>query len=329
MTAFRHETVLLREVCDALVGCGRAVRYALDLTVGGGGHAQGLLSANSGLRLLGLDRDPRAVRAARERLMPFGDRARVEQASFSSFPGVLADLGFGERVDGAWRVDAIVLDAGVSSPQLDEPARGFSFRERGPLDMRMGEDGPSLSQWLEDVTVDALARVFRDYGEIGPSRRLAIALLEARDAGRLQDTLALAEVCERVLRRPGPPPRIHPATLPFQALRIAINDELGELERALEAIGPALSVGGRVAVISFHSLEDRLVKRHFRRLGRPRPLPRGLPVRGMGEEPAWREVGGLIRPSEAEASGNPRARSARLRVLERRCEETGLREVRP
>lgn len=313
---FSHRSVLRDEVVQALTA-DRHVRWIVDMTAGGGGHSEALLDAAPEARLLALDRDPRAVKAARERLARFEGRASVRQERFSALQAVLAREHFGEPDGAGGQVDAIVLDAGVSSPQLDDPGRGFSFRESGPLDMRMGGEGVSLADFLDRTTEEDLARVFREYGEIRKARRLARAILEERAAGRLEDTATLASLCERVLHQPGPPPRIHLATLPFQALRIAVNDELGELETAMDAIPACLSVGGRAAVISFHSLEDRLVKQRFRTLSRPPAIPRGLPVREAERKVYFKEVGRLVRPDEDECASNPRARSARMRVLER------------
>ncbi|TVQ99341.1 MAG: 16S rRNA (cytosine(1402)-N(4))-methyltransferase RsmH [Deltaproteobacteria bacterium] len=319
MAAFTHRTVMSDEIVSALLSGPCEPRWLVDATAGGGGHGEALLRAAPSASLLAVDRDPRALDAVRSRLSPWAGRVRLVPGRFGDLLLHLEREAFGERdPDGAWCVDGMVLDAGVSSPQLDEPERGFSFQRPGPLDMRMGEDGETLGEYLESVDEGELARILREYGEVKSSRRLARAILDEMAAGALQDTGDLARVCERILRRPGPPPRIHPATLPFQALRIAVNDELGELERFLHVAPGALRPGGRLAIISFHSLEDRLVKRAFRSLSRPAPIPRGLPVREVDRPVYFDEVGKLLRPSEHECELNPRARSARLRVLERR-----------
>ena len=310
MTDFHHITVLKSEVADALTD---AVGTIADLTLGGGGHAEAILEALPEVRLIGFDRDPVAIEAASQRLARFADRIELFNAPFSEAPEVLAERGV-SRDAGGEGIAGIVADLGVSSPQFDDPARGFSLSADGPLDMRMGA-GQTAAEYLDEVTQEELARVFWEYGDIRASRKLARAVKNDREAGLINTTSELAALCGRVLGRD----RKHdPATLPFQALRIAVNDELGELDQLLAAIPNLLADGGRAAIISFHSLEDRRVKRAFRVLTKGPEIPRGLPV--VGENTTdFRLVGKAIAPSDAELHQNPRARSARLRILERRC----------
>lgn len=262
-------------------------------------------------RLLGLDRDGRALEAAGERLAGYGDRVRLERANFRDMGRVAAELGIG-----AFR--GILLDLGVSSMQLDEGERGFSFREEAPLDMRMDRrGGRTAREVLEEEGEEELARIFRTWGEEPMARRVARAIAEARAAGRLPETTtALAELVERA--KGGRRGKIHPATQVFQALRIAVNDELGALEEALPAALGLLEKGGRLAVISFHSLEDRMVKRFMAaHEGREEGLMGGG-VRWAGVEPRVKRIPRkAVQAGEAEVARNPRSRSAKLRVAER------------
>lgn len=293
MRDFHHLPVLLDDVVSLLAP--RRDAYVVDGTLGGGGHAEALLEA--GVRLLGLDRDPDALAAAGARLARFGDRVRLVHARYSELPGLLAAPP-----------DGILLDLGVSSPQLDRPERGFSFRNDGPLDLRMDPTrGEPAWAWLDHVDEAELADVIWRYGEERRSRAIARAVVAARP---LRRTVELAELVARTL--PGRHP-IHPATRTFQALRIHVNDELGELDRALSSFPALLAPGGRFAVISFHSLEDRPVKERFRALageGTERDLY-GNPL----VPPAFRLVERRARLGETDP--NPRARSARLRAIER------------
>jgi 16S rRNA (cytosine1402-N4)-methyltransferase len=287
-----HAPVLLAEALELL-----AVRPGgsyVDGTVGLGGHAEEILrrSAPDG-RLLGLDRDPEALERAAERLRAFGPRARLRHADYRALPALLAD----ERVDG------VLLDLGVSSLQLDAPGRGFSFRSDAPLDMRMDPTaGETAAEVVNRLPERALADLIYRWGEERASRRIARAIVEARRRGRIETTVALAQIVRRAAPRSGRP-GLDPATRTFQALRIHVNRELEGLGTALLAIAETLAAGGRLVVIAFHSLEDREVKRALRGLG-----ARG-PFRLLTRKP--------VRPSEAELARNPRARSARLRALER------------
>ena len=300
-----HQPVMVEEVVRALQ-VREGGRY-VDATVGTGGHAQAILEAAPRVRLLGLDVDPDALALARERLAPYGDRVVLRRASYTRLPTELARLGW-EKVDG------IVADLGVSSLQLDRPDRGFSFREAGPLDMRFDPEAPvTAAQLVNTLTEEALAEIFWKYGEERHARRIARAIVRARP---LHTTRELADLVARVVpfQRPG----FHPATRVFQALRIAVNRELENLERFLPLAIEALKPGGRLAVIAFHSLEDRIVKHVFKEEARGCVCPPSVPVCQCGRTPRVRIVKPFpMRPSEEEVRRNPRARSARLRVVER------------
>jgi 16S rRNA (cytosine1402-N4)-methyltransferase len=304
---FAHETVLGKEVVELLrPGPGRLL---LDGTLGGGGHA--LLLLDAGARVIGLDRDPRAVAAARARLARFGEAFRAARADFRDARNVLDAMGIA-AVDGA------LVDLGVSSPQLDQAERGFSFSRPGPLDMRMSGEGETLAELLRRVGERELARILREYGEEPFARPIARAVKRVVDAGEPLDTSRLAEVVAGAIPRRAWPRRIHPATRTFQALRIAVNDELGALAAWLDALPALLAPGGRAAAISFHSLEDRMVKERFRRLVRACTCPPDLPVCACGARAGFAAVTRkAVRPSETEVAQNPRARSARLRVVEK------------
>jgi 16S rRNA (cytosine1402-N4)-methyltransferase len=300
-----HVPVLVAEVVAWLRP--RPGARLVDATLGLGGHAEALLAAAPGARLLGLDRDPQALARARRRLAAAGDRAVLRQASYAELPALLADLGW----DGA---DGVLLDLGVSSLQLDDRARGFSFRGDAVLDMRMDPAASLTAGEIVNTWPEAeIARILADYGEERRARALARAIVRARP---LATTAELVAVVGRVLGGGGR--GLHPATRTFQALRIAVNDELGELDRFLDAGWTVLRPGGRLAIIAYHSLEDRRVKEAFRRwaadcLCPPRVVPCrcgwSAKVRLLTRRP--------VRPDAAEVARNPRARSARLRVVER------------
>lgn len=281
----------------------------VDGTLGGGGHAEAMLDASApDGRVIGIDRDPEALAEASARLARFGERFTSEKANYSEAPEVLARLGLD-------RVDGMLVDAGVSSHQLDDPARGFSFREEGPLDMRMGDDGPTLGEYLDAVDHEELGAVVARYGEIKGAYRIARAIVEARRAGELETTAQLEGVVKGAAARMGRRSKLNPATLVFQALRIALNDELTHLERAVARVPKVVRPGGLVGFISFHSLEDRIVKRGLKALATDCICPPGLPLCACG---AQAKVEILTRkpisPSAREIELNPRARSARLRV---------------
>ncbi|GAC1671011.1 MAG: 16S rRNA (cytosine(1402)-N(4))-methyltransferase RsmH [Steroidobacteraceae bacterium] len=308
-----HTPVLLTQVLAALNI--RASGTYLDATFGRGGHAGAILQnliANG--RLLCLDRDPVAIADAKER---FGADARVAVflARFSS----LGDCA--EQVEPGLRFDGILFDLGVSSPQIDDAMRGFSFVQDGPLDMRMSlRSGVSAADVVNGASLNELIRIFREYGEEPLAPRIARAIVKDRESRPFERTLQLAEMIARVARRPASasrPRHTHPATRVFQALRIQVNGELAELAAALDAALARLRPGGRLAVITFHSLEDRMVKRFMRRHSLADPMYAGLPDMPAHARPMLKVVGKSIKPDANEISANPRARSARLRVAER------------
>jgi 16S rRNA (cytosine1402-N4)-methyltransferase len=307
VTEYRHEPVLSREVVEILRPA--AGRLLLDCTLGGGGHSARFLEL--GAQVIGIDRDPLAVAAARARLARYGEAFRVVRADFRDARAVLDALGIGE-------VDGAVADLGVSSPQLDEPGRGFSFSRPGPLDMRMAAEGETLAELLARVDERELAAILRRYGEEPFARPIARAVLRAARSGEPLDTARLAEVAAGAIPRRAWPRRVHPATRTFQALRIAVNDELGSLAAWLADLPALVKVGGRAVAISFHSLEDRMVKERFRALTRACTCPPDLPVCACGARAAFAPVTRkAVAPSEAEVAANPRARSAKLRAVER------------
>ncbi len=303
-----HIPVLLDEVLENLVGS--TTGTYVDATFGRGGHSRALLSRlQPEARLVVIDRDPAAIADANT-LAAADMRVTVCQARFSSLAAVLAEHAVQD-------VQGVLMDLGVSSPQLDAAARGFSFLKDGPLDMRMDpESGESAADWLNTAEPAEIARVLKDYGEERFARRIARAIIAARP---LQTTAQLAEVVEQAV--PGRVQQKHPATRTFQAVRMYVNAELDELEQGLQAAFDALAPGGRLAVISFHSLEDREVKHTFRTWTRPPPLPRRVPVRHQDQRTQARDVAGPLRPSAAELARNPRARSATLRVIEKAAQD--------
>lgn len=280
----------------------------MDGTLGAGGHAWGILEASSPAgRLLGLDLDPHALTLAREKLVRYGERVTTLQASYATLLDQLATLGWPP-------VQGILLDLGVSSMQIDSPERGFSFQADGPLDMRFSPENPvTAASLLNNLPESELAEILWKYGDERLSRRIAQAIVRARP---LETTQQLASLVRKVYGRPGG--RIHPATRTFQALRIAVNQELQSLEKTLPDAIEALAAGGRLAVISFHSLEDRLVKQFFRRESQDCICDPEQPVCTCNHKASIQEVTRRpIQPGEAEIIQNPRARSARLRVAEK------------
>ena len=301
-----HRAVLLDEILEVFAPIhGRLI---VDGTLGGGGHAKALLGA--GAKIIGLDHDGGAIGYCIQHLVVYdADSVRLVQANFRDLNTVLNRL----NID---KVDGILLDLGVSSAQLDRAERGFSFQRSGPLDMRMDQStGRSAADMVNSASQEELAQIFWAFGEEPAARRVAAAIVRARDTLPLTDTLALAQVVERVIPKRGPR---HPATKVFQALRIAVNDELGALQAGLNAATGRLRIGGRLAVITFHSLEDRAVKTFVREttapsIDRPEwPAPRPNPryaFRSLTKR--------AVQPSAAEQRANPRSRSAKLRALER------------
>ncbi len=280
MAAAPHEPVMVAEVLRFLAGRG----IVIDLTLGAGGHAEALLESGVG-RLIGVDRDPEAIDLAEARLARFGDRVRAVRTRFSSMPA--------EN-----RVDGVLLDLGVSSLQLDRPERGFSYRNTGPLDMRMESEGESAMEIVNSASEEELARIFFEFGEEHRSRRVAAAVVRARSRAPIETTDELARVVAGALgaRRGGP----HPARRTFQALRIAVNRELEELAATLPRAAELLAPGGRLVAISYHSLEDRIVKRF---------LNEREDLTVLTKKP--------LTPSNAERARNPRSRAAKLRAAEK------------
>jgi 16S rRNA (cytosine1402-N4)-methyltransferase len=306
-----HEPVLRRETLELLAP--RAGGTLVDATLGGGGHAEALLELlGPDGKLLGVDRDPAALEIACRRLARFGNR-------FTALRGNHGDLVELLHEAGTFVVDGILFDLGLSSMQLDDPSRGFSFRADGPLDMRMDPGSPrSAAQFLADCSEEELRRVLRDYGEERMAGAIARAVVRERARGPITRTGQLAAIVERVLGPGAKRFRIHPATRTFQALRIVVNGEVEDLSRVIAKAVSLLRRGGRVAVISYHSLEDRAIKRTFRELAERCTCPRDLPVCGCGKENLLRLLTRkAVRPGPPEVSHNPRSRSAKLRAAER------------
>ncbi|HZT86518.1 MAG TPA: 16S rRNA (cytosine(1402)-N(4))-methyltransferase RsmH [Stellaceae bacterium] len=306
--AGRHVPVLLDSVLAALQPCDGAAY--VDGTFGSGGYSAALLEAAQ-CRVFAIDRDPDAIRRGMPLAARYGGRLTLVEGRFGDMDRLLASFG-------ADAVAGVALDLGVSSPQLDVPERGFSFRQDGPLDMRMGRDGDSAADLVARLPEAELARLIRDLGEERYARRVARAIAAARRVQPIRRTGELAEVVRAAV--PKTQAGLDPATRTFQALRIAVNDELGELDRGLAAAERVLTPGGRLAVVSFHSLEDARVKDFLRRRSLPPPqASRHRPgVGGAARPPSFRLLSRRpVTPSAAEVARNPRARSARLRAAER------------
>jgi 16S rRNA (cytosine1402-N4)-methyltransferase len=314
-----HQPVLCEETVNLVVAEPQACEdldsvehIYVDATYGRGGHSRALLARlPATARLIAIDRDVAAIAVGQDHAAE-DSRLTICHGRFSQLDPVLDDLGISH-------VTGVIMDLGVSSPQLDAAERGFSFRADGPLDMRMDQtQGETAAQWLNSAAVDEIVHVLKTLGEERYARRIARAIVAARP---LNSTLELAEIVSRAQpRRPrsNKPGRTkHDATRAFQAVRMHVNDELGELESAVQTLFDRLLPGGRLAIITFHSLEDRTVKQSFRRLAGGMPLPRRLPVRESERPQPGKVVGKPIRASAAEVAENPRARSATLRVLER------------
>ncbi|MEM9688615.1 MAG: 16S rRNA (cytosine(1402)-N(4))-methyltransferase RsmH [Pseudomonadota bacterium] len=308
MTTGAHVPVLMQPVLEGLdikkSGC------YLDATFGRGGHSKAIMQRlGEGGRLIAIDQDPQAVASVSDELKRDA-RFEIIRGNYAELEAFLGTRGLVGRVDG------ILMDLGVSSPQLDEAERGFSFRRDGPLDMRMDPGaGTSAAGWLAEVEAKELRRVLRTYGEEKSAGRIATAILAARDRAPLETTRQLAEVVEQAAPQHGS--RKHPATKTFQAIRIFINDELAQLEKGLAQAAAALAPGGRLCVITFHSLEDRIVKRFMRDQSKEPEPYRGMPDIPEEFRPPLRLVGRPVVANDAEIDANVRARSARLRIAER------------
>ena len=334
----QHQPVLLNEILEYLVPS-RPDGTLVDATVGLGGHSEALLERHPEVRLIGIDRDPEALERSRQRLSRFGDRVTLVRGRHESlidilkqsgnrflgsseFLGSSGDAGHAEELRGTPRnpeelkISGILADLGVSSMQLDDAARGFSFRFDAPLDMRMGPEGKSAADLVNELDEYELTKILRDYGEEPMARRIARAIVHARVTGPIATTTQLADVIKSVKKqRYG---EIDPSTLTFQALRIAANEELVGLEQFADDAVSALEANARVAIISFHSLEDRIIKRAFRRLEGECTCPPNMPVCGCGAKAEIRQLTGRpLTASEDELKTNPRSRSAKLRVAEK------------
>ena len=307
-----HVPVLLERVLE-LLGPALADKDAVcvDATLGLGGHAQALLAAYPRLTLIGLDRDPEALRRSTGRLAPYADRIRLVHTSYSGLAGVLDEHGYD-------RVDGVLFDLGVSSLQLDEASRGFAYAQDAPLDMRMDTTQPlTAEEVVNTYPVARLRRIFAEYGEERFAARIAASIDRERSRGRITSTARLADLVRDAIpaaaRRKGG----HPAKRVFQALRIEVNGELDAVREAIPAAIAALAVGGRIVVLAYHSLEDRIVKRAFA-AGATSTAPIGLPVEPEGTAPVLKLLTrGAETPGEEELAANPRSASVRLRAAER------------
>jgi 16S rRNA (cytosine1402-N4)-methyltransferase len=303
-----HAPVMRVEVIEALAP--RADGLYVDGTFGGGGYTRAILAA-AACRVIALDRDPDAIARGRSLLETAAGRLELVLGCFGDMDTLL-------RARGVEAVDGVALDLGVSSQQIDQPERGFSFRFDGPLDMRMAKTGPSAADLVNQTSEEELARLIGELGEERRARAIARAIVERRADAPISRTSELAEIVRRVVRRGEH--GVDPATRTFQALRIAVNDELGELERGLEAAERLLRPSGRLVVVAFHSLEDRCVKRFLKTRATPAPSPsRHLPpLATKPPQASFRLLHGqALRPTTQECTANPRARSARLRAAER------------
>ena len=309
MGDFNHQSVLLEEALESLNIHPSGIY--IDATFGRGGHSRAILQQlNEDGRLIAFDQDPEAVAFAKQQFA--GEpRFKIEHRNFNQVADVIEQYGLKGKIDG------VLMDLGVSSPQLDDATRGFSFLRSGPLDMRMDtSQGETARQWLARVKTDDLIRVLKKYGEEKFARRIATAIVETRTAREITETGDLAEIISNAI--PVKEKHKHPATRSFQAIRIYLNEELQAIEQGLTGAVSVLVKGGRLAVISFHSLEDRIVKRFMRGVSSRPKLPAGLPVMEADIEVPYRLVGKPITAGAEELGINPRARSARLRILERR-----------
>ncbi len=310
MSEFHHVSVLLEECIDALNI--KPDGIYVDGTLGGAGHSSRIAAKLTTGRLIGIDRDPVALKAAGERLAPFGDRVTLVHSNFADMDSALKDLG----ISG---VDGILLDLGVSSPQLDDGQRGFSYMADAPLDMRMNsEDTLDAKQVVNQWSYEELKRILYDYGEERYAPRIASAICKRREEKPIETTLELVDIIRGAMPAAALREKQHPAKRSFQAIRIAVNDELGSVERVMERAVPCLNPGGRLAVITFHSLEDRIVKNAMAKAAKGCTCPPEFPVCVCGKKPQVKLVTRKpIISGDEELERNPRARSAKLRVCEK------------
>ena len=310
MSEFHHVSVLLEECIEALNI--KPDGIYVDGTLGGGGHSSRIAAQLTTGRLIGIDRDPVALAAAGERLKPFADRVTLVHSNFDEMDTVLKDLG----ISG---VDGILMDLGVSSPQLDDGSRGFSYMADAPLDMRMnGEDTLDARQIVNTWSYEELKRILYDYGEERYAPRIGAAICKRREEAPIETTLELVDIIRGAMPAAALREKQHPAKRSFQAIRIAVNDELGSVERVMKQAVPCLNPGGRLAVITFHSLEDRIVKNAMAEAAKGCICPREFPVCVCGRKPQVKIITRKpITATDDELAANPRARSAKLRVCEK------------
>ena len=310
MSEFYHVSVLLDECLDGLNI--KPDGIYVDGTLGGAGHSSRIAASLTTGRLIGIDRDPIALEAAGKRLAPYSDRVTLVHSNFSQIPQVLSQLG----ISG---VDGILLDLGVSSPQLDDGQRGFSYMADAPLDMRMNS-GDSLSAHtvVNTWSYEELKRILYDYGEERYAPQIAAAICRRREQQPIETTLELVDIIRSAMPAAALREKQHPAKRSFQAIRIAVNDELGSVETVMEEFTSCLNPGGRLAVITFHSLEDRIVKNGMANAARGCTCPPSFPVCVCGKKPKVKLISRKpIVASDGELEANPRARSAKLRVCEK------------
>jgi len=304
MSSARHVPVMVDEVLQYLLHAHSLL--VVDGTVGFGGHAEAILNARADVSLVGIDRDPAAIVAAAARLAPFADRVRLVPGAYSDFSTIFS---------GAERADGMLLDLGVSSVQIDERERGFSHAHSGPLDMRMGSTGDTAAQLIAHVDLDTLTGWMREFGEVRQPRRVARAILRARDEGVLVTTGDLRAAVEQAIGRGAAPAELSRV---FQAMRIVVNDELGHLRRFLDGVLDRLNPGGRLVIISYHSLEDRMVKHFMRDASASCVCPPEVPLCVCGRTPRIRMLTRrALGPRDQEIARNPRSRSAHLRAAEK------------